>query len=263
MRHRVLVFALAVTAASTTSAAPLTHAAPAYTWTLTTDGTDTLSTRFAPPAGATRSLASAGTFSEWLRGLPLLPSGTPVHLCDGSLKDRQDDVAAVVDLDTGPSDLQQCADVIMRLRAEYLYSQGLPIAFHPQGPKHPLTFTQGTRAAFDAYLRNVFVWAGSASLQDEMTAVGSQPIQPGDTLSQGGWPGHVVVVLDVANAPDGTQYVLLAQSYMPAQQLQVLANTGDPSLSPWFDACALDTPAGLETPEWRPYFRKDVYRFAQ
>jgi len=83
-------------------------------------------------------------------------------------------------------------------------------------------------------------------------------VQPGDVLIQGGYPGHAVLVLDVAAGKDGRRWLLLGQSYMPAQDFHVLVNPATPS-SPWYDAAALAT--GLKTPEWRPFTRRDVRRF--
>src|SRR5262245_3007875 len=83
-----------------------------------------LDRRIAPPRGATRIALEPGSFGDWLRHLPLLPAGAAVHLYDGRAKARQDVHAAVVDLDVGTRDLQQCADAAMRLRVEYLWSAG-------------------------------------------------------------------------------------------------------------------------------------------
>ena len=76
--------------------------------------------RFPALAGCRRVAVAAGSWGEWLRWLPLRPSGTPARLYNGRLKDPQNVVAAVVDIDPGTQDLQQCADAVIRLRAEYL-----------------------------------------------------------------------------------------------------------------------------------------------
>jgi hypothetical protein len=67
-----------------------------------------------------------------------------------------------------------------------------------------------------------------------------------------------VLVLDVAaERGSGRRVFLLAQSYMPAQDIHVLRNPRDATLSPWFPADFGDT---LETPEWT--FRAlDLRRF--
>lgn len=234
----------------------------AYAWPHAA-AAETLEARFAPPPGATRVAVADGSFGDFLRRLPLRPRGAAVHLYDGSEKPRQDVHAAVVDLDVAPRDLQQCADAVMRLWAEYRYARGAVVAFHPDpGRPRALTFDAGSRdrRAFERWLVRLFADAGSASLQAELRPVAGA-VQPGDVLIQGGYPGHAVLVLDVAAGVDGRRWLLLGQSYMPAQQFHVLRNPSSPSTSPWYDAAALVTAAGLATPEWRPFFARDVRRF--
>jgi hypothetical protein len=45
----------------------------------------------------------------------------------------------------------------------------------------------------------------------------------------------------------GEKVFLLAQSYMPAQEIQILKNSTNSELSPWFSA---DFVGKLITPEW-------------
>jgi len=53
--------------------------------------------------------------------------------------------------------------------------------------------------------------------------------------------------MDVAENADGGRVFLLAQSYMPAQEIHVLKNFGEPTLSPWY---VFDKDGELDTPEW-------------
>jgi hypothetical protein len=142
-----------------------------------------------------RVAAEKGSFGAWLRGLPLKPGRPAVKLYDGREKGNQEAHVAVVDMDVGTRDLQQCADAVIRLRAEYLFAAGRigEIAF---------SFTSGERAAFARwadgwrprvagrkvqwvksaaadrshaslrkYLDVVFTYAGSLSLAKELRAV--------------------------------------------------------------------------------------------
>jgi Domain of unknown function (4846) len=228
-------------------------AAPDYLWTASPLRKGTIEERFAPPPKTTR--IPVGDFGAWLRRLPLLPEDAPVRLYDGSLKPRQDVHAAVVDIDVGARDLQQCADAVMRLRAEYLRARRRPVVFHPDpGKARELRWDGSGR--FDKFLVRLFADAGTASLAAELMPV-RDAVAPGDVLIQGGYPGHAVLVLDAADAPDGRRFLLLGQSYMPAQSFHVLRN---PAGGVWYEAAALDG-AGLTTPEWRPFFRRDVRRF--
>ncbi len=228
----------------------------------------TVAARFPVPAGCQRVAVAAGSWGEWLRWLPLLPAGTPARLYDGTLKNRQDVVAAVVNIDVGRQDLQQCADAVIRLRAEYLFAHdpaevhfrlttGYDFRFSDyvggqtfavRGEKvvpAPKAAEAPTHAALARYLLPTFGYAGTLSLSRELRAVPLAQVQPGDVLIRGGSPGHAVLVLDVAeNRASGARYMLLAQSYMPAQSIHVLR---DEVSGTWFRA---DEYGNVSTPEW-------------
>ena len=97
------------------------------------------------------------------------------------------------------------------------------------------------------YLNAVFTYAGSASLARELTAIADPSrVRPGDVFIRGGFPGHAVLVADVAENTAGERVFLLVQSYMPAQDIHVLTNPGAPG-SAWYPA---RKNGSLETPEW-------------
>ena len=75
------------------------------------------------PGGFERVVAPAHSFAYYLRSLPLKPHGSKVKFYNGSTKNNYGVYDAVVDMDIGTEDLQQCADAIMRLRGEYLFKQ--------------------------------------------------------------------------------------------------------------------------------------------
>lgn len=226
---------------------------------------------FTPPPGAMRTVDGQGTFSQYLRDLPLAPAGTPVLRFDGTPKARQDVHAAVIDMSVGHKDLQQCADAVIRLRAEYLFGSGrqeaiafdLTNGFRAEwkrwrtGERIKVTGNRtawqrtaqpdGSHEQFLKYLETVFMYAGTISLSRELHAAQDKPIEVGDVFIQGGGPGHAVIVVDVARTPEGRSYFLLAQSYMPAQSIHVLRNLARPELGPWFE---LDAGDHLRTPEW-------------
>ncbi len=75
----------------------------------------------------------------------------------------------------------------------------------------------------------------------------------GDVFIQGGSPGHAVIVVDLAVNPRTKEKIfLIAQSYMPAQEIQILKNPNDNRISPWYSVRFGEI---LETPEWT--FRKN------
>ncbi|RYY42631.1 MAG: hypothetical protein EOO06_20895 [Chitinophagaceae bacterium] len=74
------------------------------------------------PAGYKRISHPLHSFAGWLRDLPLKEDKT-VYLYNGQLKRNQSAQFAVLDVSVGNRDLQQCADAVMRLRAEYLFER--------------------------------------------------------------------------------------------------------------------------------------------
>jgi hypothetical protein len=75
------------------------------------------------PKGYKRTNIKKDSFADWLRHLPLKKKNAQVYLHNGNLKLKQFVHNSVIDIDVGKRDLQQCADAVMRLRAEYLFSR--------------------------------------------------------------------------------------------------------------------------------------------
>ncbi len=263
------VSAVAVAAPDTAPARPTpaktappaaTTVAPDYPWLTGRKPARTLEQAFSPPAGFHRITLESGSFAAWLRGLPMLPAGSPVLLWNGKAKPQQDLHVAVVDLDVGNQDLQQCADVIIRLRAEYLWatSRQREIGFH-QTDGTWLPWLGTGRPAFRNYLRRVFMYAGTTSIARNMKKPpADSPLQPGDVLVQpahGEWTGHAVLVVDAAEDAQGNRLVLIGHSDRPAQQFHVIPNSTVPELSPWIRTTALQTPGGrvFAREDWRSW----------
>ena len=225
---------------------------------------------FPAPPGFRRATVKPGSFGAWLRGLPLRAPGTPVLSYRGEVIRAGDDanVAAVAELDVGQRDLQQCADSIMRLYAEWLWSEGRrsEIAFpltsgvaswpdfaegsRPSFDGPRITWSRrskpdASRAAFARYLDVVYGWAGTATLGQHAVKVPLDEIAAGDFLLQPGSPGHVVLVLDLAEAEDGRRAVLVGEGFMPAQDFHLIApSSGD--TRPWYPIAG----DALKTPFW-------------
>jgi hypothetical protein len=230
----------------------------------------TIQTRFNTPIGFERKAVPINSFAYYLRNLPLKPAGSKVKYFDGTIKDDYV-YDAVVEMDIGKRDLQQCADAVMRLRAEYFYSQ-------KEYNKIAFTLTNGFRVAYSEwilgnriivsgnktvwrkseepsntykdfrnYLDLIFNYAGSLSLSKSLKKKDIKDIAIGDVFIVGGSPGHAEIVVDVAENMSGEKLFLLAQSYMPAQETQVLKNFNDEKRSPWYSA---NIPGLLNTPQW-------------
>jgi hypothetical protein len=249
----------------------------------------TVGARIRVPEGFVRIHAKEGSFAAYLRSLPLLPLGAKVRYFDGRTKPHECYVS-VVDMEVGNSDLLQCADAVMKLRAEYLYGRRRfsEIVFHiTDGTLVEFSkWTKGLRPrikngvvewrstgrsgsgrpVFDEYLRFLYAYAGTLSLSRELAIRGEEGISIGDVFIQGGSPGHAVIVVDMAvHARTNEKIFLLAQSYMPAQEIQILKSAEN--VNPWYRlprggvepsdgrrACAPGVPrprgGELVTPEW-------------
>lgn len=206
---------------------------------------DNVLTRFKTPDGFTQQKAEPGSFGAWLQSLPLKPAGAHTRTYKGEVARTDAETAAVVDLSIGNQDLQQCADVVMRLRGEYLYHQKRysEISFNfVSGFKCDyIHYADGYRyhnnhwvlkakkdysyPAFMNYMQLVFAYAGTLSLEKELHPVSNpNTLKAGDVFIHGGSPGHCFIVMDVVENAKHEKQFLLAQSFMPAQNLQVLQN---------------------------------------
>jgi len=245
------LLALAALSALLFIASPSACANPVYAWRPQAEAaaSGTLEQRVAPPPGFARVPAAPDSWAAWLRGLPLKPPGSQVLTYTGAPKWRQDVHVAVIDIDVGARDLQQCADAIMRLRGEWLFAAGRSVAFNDTDGKR-LVFSardKSDHAAFRKYMDLVFAYAGTYSLERELKPVPLVDIQIGDVFVKGGFPGHAVLVADIVeSAQTGEKRFLLVQSYMPAQEMHVLKNPAADG-SPWYPAAFA---GDLVTPEW-------------
>ena len=239
-------------------------------------------TRILPPDGFNRIEVNENSFATYLRQLPLKPDGSEVRYHNGNTKPNRNIYTAVVDMDIGKKDLHHCADAVMRLYAEYLWGQ-------KQYDKIHFNFTNGFRVDYTewmkgkrivvkgnksywveanspsntykdfwGYMEIVFSYAGTLSLSKELTSVDIDDMKIGDVFIQGGSPGHAVIVVDIASNPSTNEKAfLLAQSYMPAQEVQILKNPNNDKISPWYSTTFGEI---LKTPEWT-FNKGDLKRF--
>ncbi|MBX2844969.1 MAG: DUF4846 domain-containing protein [Saprospiraceae bacterium] len=245
----------------------------------TLDNKQTIQTRFDPPTGYQRLNIDSNSFQYFLRTFPLKSPGSHVYYFNGQKKSRKVH-AAVLNIDTEKRDLQQCADAVMRLRGEYLFAQkaynqlhfnftnGFNCSyekwqqgFRPKVSGNQVSWVKAAEpnsdyASFRKYMDMVFAYAGTHSLEKELQSVELKEIKIGDVFIQGGFPGHAVLVVDVAENDTGEKAFLLAQSYMPAQDIHVLKKPL--SQSPWYFTADINNK--LVTPEW-VFNASDLKRF--
>lgn len=202
------------------------------------------------PNGYKRIEGTDSLFARWLRTIDI-KKDKRVFLYNGNLKRNQDAQYAVLDIPVGKKDLQQCADAVMRLRAEYLRrnNRTRDIWFADNNGTRYQCPSPVTTTEFETYLEKVFTRCGTLSLEKQLKRVMNfTTIQPGDVLIKGGSPGHAVLVVDVAENTEGKRVYLLAQSYMPAQDIHILVNPKEETLSPWYTA--EDSNYLIYSPEW-------------
>ncbi len=251
-----------------------------FPWT-TSDKSVSFIKNIPTPEGFTRVNYSENSFGDWLRNLPLKNKNKKVKYYNGGTKPH-DVHEAIINIDVGNKDLQQCADAVMRLKAEYHYSR-------KEYEKIHFNYTSGDKVSFDdwrrgkkpiikgnkvvfsspsgsinnsytnfkKYLIQIFSYAGTASLSKELKSIALKDIQAGDVFIQGGFPGHAVIVMDVAQNNNGDKIFMLAQSYMPAQDIHILKNNMSNNMSPWYSTSFENE---LNTPEWT-FHRADLKRF--
>lgn len=230
-----------------------------------------LKDRILPPKAYKRIKAKSGSFLEFLRNYKLKPDKSSVMLYNGQEKGNQNAHIAVFDLPLENEDLQQCADSIMRLYAEYFWSNN-------QHDRISFQFVNGFKAdyskwkagyrikingnnvswvksssyddsyeTFCKYLRIVFAYAGTLSMEKESKKIDLSKLRAGDVFLRGASPGHVVMVLDICEDKEGNKAFLLGQGYMPAQDFHVLKNPND-EVDPWYYEKDISYP--FTTPEY-------------
>ena len=196
----------------------------------------------------------------FIENFKLKPYASPILKYDGTPISTQHLHEAVFDIDTGNKDLQQCADAVIRLRAEYLFKTKKfdEIKFHftsgdlvfwndyKNGRR---AFVNGNfvsfrkTAGFDDsyqnfrnYLDLIFNYAGTISLNQETKPVTkNSDLKTGDILITQGSPGHVVFIAGVCKNKEGKKLFLLGEGFTPAQSIHLLSNPFNKNISPWYN----------------------------
>jgi hypothetical protein len=196
--------------------------------------------------------------SSWQQFLQKLPtSEAPVLDYRGKKVSDGAKAAATITYDVGSRDLQQCADALMRIRAEYLFEQKryADIKFHfVSGDLYSFSsYQKGIRPTFKSgkvvmkktadssavthtslrkYLDIVYTYASTISLAKEL--IPATTITVGTVIVSPGSPGHCFMIVD-EKTEKGKKYFKLVEGYTPAQTIYVLKNTLNPSLGFWHE----------------------------
>ena len=218
------------------------------------------------PWGYERINGDDAVYSEFLRSLALKGRGSDVMLYTGGKSRFQSLNYAVVDMPL-LSNAEQCADVCIRLRAEYLFNSRQYGSIHFKDVNgHSMRYTGGSsRNAFNNYLRRVYGLASTYSLSREMRQRALADMQPGDVFVYAAVDrpgnhkyGHAVIVVDVAVNKNGEKAFLLAEGNTPARDIHVMRNFENPFRSPWF---FLDADADMLLLSVFPYKSNELRHF--
>jgi len=205
----------------------------------------TIESYFELPQGYKREFAN--DYSKWIIQQPIIVGEHVLTFHDYKVNGLNTTYVAKFDYNIGNKDLHQCADAAIYLNAKYHYDKKIL-------NKIKYSFTNGYMYSYNKFKENkvpdcrednnwkceliyketdnlneyldiVWNYAGSYSLEKHDTyQVDLKDIQPGDIFIYGGFPGHVISVVDVIVNKNGNKKFMLAQSYMPAQEQHILLN---------------------------------------
>lgn len=169
--------------------------------------------------------------------------------------------AGVIDMNI-ISKSQQCADSVLRLKAEYHWSRGEfdKIAFvsgHGKIKYNNWIKTHGhSRKSFEKFLIYVFGRLGTASMKRDLPDIGHDELDIGDMNIQNvtGGVGHIFLILDIIENEKGKRLFLLGQGATPAQDFHVIQLPH--RTSPWTDMNELQYLLKTFSPHGAGVFRR-------
>ena len=170
-----------------------------------------------------------GSCAELMRQLPLKKRGSKVQLYTGGNARYQWLSTGVIDLPM-LSNAEQCADMAMRVRAEYLFSQGRysDIRFRDVNG-NVLQYNGGDSSkSLESFLKNVYGVCSTFSVSRETKPRPISEVQPGDVLvyhpaRSGKKLGHALIVIDVACMGKKIA-IMCAEGNTPARELHIVRN---------------------------------------
>ncbi len=220
----------------------------------------TVKSRVSIPEGYFRDSLSKHSFEYYVRNQKLKAFGAKVINYDSTPYFYQLGHVGVLNISVPKNGLQQCADALIRIRSEYLWSQNQKnkIGFeftsghycswikYAEGyrPKvagskvgfHKTAKANHTKANFYKYLNLIYMYSGTLSLNVEMKEIKNlAKLKIGDMLILGGSPGHVIMIADKIKNQEGDLLFLFIQGNTPAQSVHMLKNLSDASISPWYE----------------------------
>lgn len=219
---------------------------------------DSIVTRILLPEGYHRAEYPKDSFQEYLRNYKLKKYGTPIINYDDTIYFAQHWHDAVLEIPVPANGLQQCADALMRIRAEYLWNQNrkdeigfnftsghycswkkYAEGYRPKVNGNQVAFYKkaipdNSKSNFYKYLNLIYTYAGTLSLYMELPEIPINDLRIGDMLLKPGSPGHVEMIVDEIVNEQGEKMFLLVQGNTPAQSVCLLKNFENARISPWY-----------------------------
>ena len=233
---------------------------------------ETIASRVLVPETFNRVQYLEKSFSNYIQQYALKPYGSKIVNYDGKDYLYQKGHVGILEVPVPSNGLQQCADALIRLRAEYLWEQNrkdeigfnftsghycswteYANGYRPKVNGNKVTFsktaqTNHSKENFYKYLNLIYTYSGTQSLFDELPEVASvKNLEVGDMVVKPGFPGHIVMIADKATNANGEILFILAQGNTPAQSVHVLKNLNDATISPWYH---IEKDAFLEIPTY-------------
>ena len=240
-------------------------------------GRDTIEGRYKTPKGYKRLRAGKNTFTEFIRSEKLKPYGEKSIYFNGKEKKSEGVYDSVFDVDLEGKNILHCADSCYKFRSDYLYSIGRydKMKFHFVGkgiadfekyskgyrvdPETGEYFLMGEASTdknvYKEFIDMVYIYSSTISLVEDTQKVPIDDMKIGDIFLRDGTPGskrvgHAITIIDMAENDRGEKIFMLAQSYMPAQQPQVLVNKNNKKIGPWYSLEEVKDAGRLSTPQW-------------
>lgn len=189
------------------------------------------------PIGYERAEVAEGSYAAFLRSLPLKKRGSRVHLFTGGEANYQWLSAGVIDLPL-LSNYEQCADMTMRLRAEYLWQTGQysKIRFTDVNGERHRYEGGASRKAFERFMKRMYGICSTFSVYRETEQRDPSDIEAGDVLvypaRKGHKLGHAILIVDVATNAHGDKAIICVEGNTPAREAHVVRNL-NPLRNPW------------------------------
>ncbi|HLF33017.1 MAG TPA: DUF4846 domain-containing protein [Cyclobacteriaceae bacterium] len=163
------------------------------------------------PDGWSRVMPEPGSFGEYLHQLSFEITDS-TYFWDGTASIYHS-VAAVHKF-KGLTEIEQCADVIMRFYSDFIKSKGQVVSWHD---------VQGNLKTWNGmdyakFMRDIYNYSNTYSLYKfDSFPVKVNDAKPGDILVIPGFPGHIVLIVDVLKKDDKIKLAVV-EGFTPAVQ---------------------------------------------